>query len=112
MRRFRFVRPSPSMALALVALFVALAGTATAATLIQTNDIANSAVTSKKVKNHTLKGADFKPGTLLRGARGFTGLPGAPGRPGSPGSPGKPGAAGPTVLHTYVGEFGNPDGTQ
>jgi hypothetical protein len=95
-----------------MALFVALAGTATAATLIQTDDIANSAVTSKKVKNRSLKAIDFKRGTLRRGARGFTGAPGRPGAPGSPGRQGKQGPAGPTVLNTYAAEFDNPDGQQ
>src|SRR5215212_2767263 len=110
MRRFRFVRPSPSMAVALTALFVALAGTATAATLIQTDDIANDAVTSKKVKNRSLKRIDFKRGVLRRGRRGATG---APGRNGSPGAPGRQGPPGPSTLNSYITDpVDNPKGAQ
>jgi hypothetical protein len=101
------------MSVALVALFVALAGTATAATLITNEDLAKNAVTSSKVKNRSLRAVDFKRGTLRRGARGFTGAPGRPGAPGSPGHPGRQGPPGPTALYTYVSEeFENPDDMQ
>jgi hypothetical protein len=109
MRKLGLRRPSPAMAVALLALFVALAGSATAASLIKGSDIAPNAITSSKVKNHSLKSRDFRAGALPRGLRGFTGAPGSPGKPGSPGTPGKPG---PTVLHTYANQFDNPDGEQ
>jgi hypothetical protein len=58
-----------------LALFVALGGTAVAAVTLAphsvgTAELKNNAVTSPKVKNHTLKTADFKPGVLLSGPKG------------------------------------------
>jgi hypothetical protein len=55
MRRILQRRPSPSMVVAIVALFVALGGTSVAATLI---------ITGKNVKNGSLTGADIKRGSL------------------------------------------------
>jgi uncharacterized cupredoxin-like copper-binding protein len=52
-----------SNAVAYLALFVALsAGTALAASKVRTNDIANDAVTSKKIKNGQIKAADLGKG--------------------------------------------------
>lgn len=51
-------RPSPSMVVACLALFVALGGAAYAVTL------AKNSVTSRHVKNASLKGKDLKPDTL------------------------------------------------
>ena len=74
--------PSPSMAVALAALTVATAGTATAARAL---------LTGADVKNGSLTGADIRAGSLtlsnlspaaraaLRGRRGPAGRPGAPG---------------------------------
>jgi len=74
--------------IAYLALFVALGGTAYAATSLQpgsvgTKELKNSAVTSKKIKrgavtsakvrDRTLKGQDFAPGVLLQGPTGATG---------------------------------------
>ena len=110
MRRFK---PSPAMVVAVIALFAGLTGGAMAgATLIRTDDIANNAVTSKKVKNRTLTKADFKRGVIRRGRRGPTGAPGAPGAPGSPGRNGARGPAGPTTLYTYSETYANPEGEQ
>ena len=101
------------MVVAVIALFAGMTGGAMAgATLIKTNDIADNAVTSKKVKNRTLTRSDFKRGVIRRGPRGFTGAPGAPGKPGSPGRNGTPGQPGPTTLYTYIAEFTNPEGEQ
>jgi hypothetical protein len=67
----------------LVALCIALTGTAYAATLprnsVGTKHLKRNAVTTSKVKNGTLQAADFRAGQLLTGARGPSGPQGPPG---------------------------------
>ena len=82
MKRFK---PSPAMAVACLALFVALAGTATAAKLITGKAIKNNSISSTDIKNRSLLAKDFKRGQLRRGATGATGAPGPAGRNGSDG---------------------------
>jgi hypothetical protein len=96
-----------------MALFVALGGTSFAAVgLITSKQIRNNTIKSVDVKDRALLARDFKPGQLpagaqgptgetgATGARGETGPPGqkgddgAPGAPGTPGSPGTPGTPG------------------
>ena len=77
--------------IALVALFVALTSTATAALMITGKTIKNNTVTSADVKNGTLSAKDFKQGTTFSAA---SRTPGAPGPQGAQGSQGQPGAAG------------------
>ena len=103
MRR-RIHRPSPALAVAVVALFTALAGTATAAGVLITN--------SKQIKPGVIQTSDLsaKARKDLRGAQGPAGAPGATGTagpagatgvtgsPGSPGAPGAPGARGPSDV--------------
>jgi hypothetical protein len=79
-------------AVAYLALFVALGGTATAATLAK-NSVGNAqlksnAVTSAKVKNGSLRAADFKAGDLPRGATGAAGTVGPAGATGPAGPAG------------------------
>jgi hypothetical protein len=57
-------RPSPAMVVALIALFVALGGVGYAAATIGTNDIKNGAVTSKKIRNRTIRNFDVRRQTL------------------------------------------------
>lgn len=57
MKRLKPRRPSPAMVVALVALILALAGTAVAASKIGTNSLKNGAVTTKKLKNRAVTGA-------------------------------------------------------
>src|SRR5215210_9208584 len=52
-------RPSSTMAVAFLALFLAVSGTATAAKLITGKDIARSTITGKHVRDHSLSAADF-----------------------------------------------------
>ena len=92
MGRFKGLRPSPSMMVAFVALFVAGAGTATAAKLITGKQIENSSITSKDLRNSSITSSDVKNGSLLRKdfksaqlPRGPQGLPGADGRAGRDG---------------------------
>jgi hypothetical protein len=75
-------RPSPSMVVAFVALFIAGAGTATAARLITGKQIKNNSITSRDVRNGSLLRRDFKSRQLPRGPQG---LPGASGRAGRDG---------------------------
>lgn len=69
---------------ALLALFVALGGSAYAVTSLPKNSVGTdqlkkNAVTSSKTKDHSLLAKDFKAGELPRGARGPKGATGAPG---------------------------------
>jgi hypothetical protein len=89
----RLRKPSPATAIALLALFVALGGTSYAAIALPKNS-----VTSKQVKNRSLRGVDFKRGQLPRGktgAAGAAGVTGAAGPQGTKGDPGTPGTTGP-----------------
>jgi hypothetical protein len=60
----RIKRPSPSMAISLVALFVALGGTGFAAVKINGKDIKAGTITGKKLKNNTLTGKQVKESRL------------------------------------------------
>ena len=57
-------RPSPSMAVSVMALVVASTGTSYAAGLIGSDDIRNNSIQSKDVKDRTLKGRDIKNGVI------------------------------------------------
>ncbi len=101
MSRFKFHRPSPALAVSLVALFVALGGSAVAATtlLIHTKNIANGAVTNHKLANGAVGLA--KLNTQVRSAltsagtgRGIVGSTGGNGAAGSNGSKGSNGSNG------------------
>jgi hypothetical protein len=94
---------TPSNAIALTALFIALGTGAYAAIQIPKNSVGTkqlkkNAVTSAKVKNRSLLRRDFKAGQLPAGSRGLQGAkgdPGAPGPQGPQGEAGAPGATGP-----------------
>ena len=92
MRRLLGHRPSPAMVVALLALFIALAGTSYAAIKLPANsvgtkaikngaiqrvDLAANAVDSARVANHTLLARDFKAGKLPAGPTGPKGDAGA-----------------------------------
>jgi hypothetical protein len=86
----RFRRPSPSMLVALLALFVALGGSSYAALKLPKNSVGpkqlkKNSVTSPKVKRGSLLLSDFKTSqrTSLRGPEGPQGPQGASGDPGS-----------------------------
>lgn len=81
-----------SNVIACVALFAALGGVAVAATQLPKNSVGSKqlkagAVTSAKVKDHSLQATDFV-GSLPVGPQGDRGSPGAPGAPGEPGKRG------------------------
>ena len=69
MRNFQSRRPSGAMLVAIAALFVALGGTAYAATSINGKNIKNGTITGSKLKNNTLTGTQInesKLGTVPR----------------------------------------------
>jgi hypothetical protein len=84
--------------IALVALFVALTSTATAAFVVTGKTIKDNTVTGKDVRNGTLSAKDFKKGTSFSAASssapGPAGAQGAQGAQGRQGAPGQAGAAG------------------
>ena len=94
MQKLRRLIPSPSMVVAFVALFVAAAGGAVAATKIGSRQIANNSIKSVDVKNRSLLSKDFKSGQLPRGPQGAAGAQGPRGLQGAPGAPGAPGTNG------------------
>lgn len=85
-----------------VALFVALGGTAYAASLprnsVGTSQLKRGAVTSAKVKNRSLHAADLARGVVRRGD------PGAAGPQGPKGDPGPPGVAAVTARRSIRGD--------
>ena len=124
----RSLRSSPSLAISLVALFVALGGTGYAVTQIDANSVGTkqlkkNAVVSKKVKNGSLLSKDFKAGQLPRGdtgpkgdtgSKGDTGPKGDTGDTGSKGDTGSPGSPAASMLtgrFPETSEFGSPSGT-
>jgi hypothetical protein len=90
----RLLRQSPAMVVAMLALFVALTGTAVATTsaLITGNQIKNSSITGADVKNKSLTPRDFRGS--VRGPRGLRGLTGATGTAGGAGAKGDKGDKG------------------
>jgi hypothetical protein len=66
--RWTFIRrPSPAMAVALLALFVALGGSSYAALRIGTKQIRNNSVRSVDIKNRTIRGKDIHRRTVRGG---------------------------------------------
>ncbi len=105
----RFKRPSPAMAVALLALFVALGGTsyATVSLVVPQNSVgtaqlkndsvtraklAHGEITSVLIKKGSLMASDFAPGQILAGPAGPTGPAGAKGDKGDKGDTGATGA--------------------
>lgn len=104
MKRFLDVRPSPAMVVACAALFVSLSGVGYAAIVLPANSVGTkhlkkNAVTSAKVKKHTLLRSDFKRGQVPRGLQGIQGAQGIQGPKGDPGTPA-------TRLWAYVSATG------
>lgn len=110
MRFLRAVRPSPATVIATIALLVALAGTGYAASALPANSVGNkqlqnNAVTTSKVKDHTLLKVDFAANQIPRGSVGPPGPPGAPGAKGATGAAGPSGTA--ATKWALVGKDGN-----
>ena len=94
----RLSMPSPSMGVALTALVVALGGTSYAAIAVTSKDVRNESLRGIDVRNGTLTGADvknrslqakdFRRGQLPRGAQGVAGPTGPTGPAGAAGPAG------------------------
>lgn len=99
MARFKLTWPSPAMVVAVIALVVASAGSAVAATLI----------TSKQIKNGTIQTVDIskKARTALKGQRGAVGPTGPQGLQGQQGLPGEQGPKGDTGAAGAEGDKGD-----
>lgn len=60
----RLHRPTPSLAVSVVALVVAMGGTSYAAMTISSQDVENGSLTTKDVKDDSLRGVDVRDGSL------------------------------------------------
>ena len=65
MRSLARLRPSPAMAVALLALFIALGGVSYAVATVDSSDIVNGSIRSKDIKRQTITTADVKLNTLV-----------------------------------------------
>lgn len=106
------VRISPSLAISCLALFVSLGGTGYAVSRLPANSVGTAqlkrnAVTGTKVKNHSLRAADFAAGQIPAGRRGPQGPQGDAGPAGQQGVKGDPGATGATGAPGAKGDTGN-----
>ena len=98
MRHITRQRPSASIVVAVLAVVIASAGSATAAGLITSSQIKNNTISSADihdgtirsvdVRNNSLVVDDFKTGQIPEGPRGATGATGPGGAPGAPGRDG------------------------
>jgi hypothetical protein len=96
-------RPSPALVVAIVALFVAFSGTATAALVMTGKQIKDGTITGKDLKNRTLgtNKLSKKAVSLLKGQQGVAGPAGPQGPKGEAGVQGVQGPKGDTgVAHT------------
>ena len=86
----------------MLALFVALTGTAVATTsaLIGSAQIRNNSITGLDVKNRSLRPIDFRGS--VRGPRGLRGLPGATGAAGAAGAAGAKGDKGDPATRLWA----------
>jgi hypothetical protein len=105
-------RITPALVVSVIAVVLAVAGSATAASLITGKQIKNGSITSPDLKNGSVKSADLKDGTIrardlrmgavtmnrlspdVRAALAKAGVPGANGKDGANGKNGKDGADG------------------
>ena len=104
MRYIKKFRPSPALIVALVALMTGLGGSAIAASLITGKQIANDAITSRHVKNGSLKTSDLSPST--RAAMRPASKPGPRGPIGPRGPEGAVGPQGPQGPQGEIGPVG------
>lgn len=99
------IRPSASMIVACVALFVALGGVGYAAVTIGSAQIQNNAIKSVDIKNRGIAKKDLSRNAV----KALQGQKGAPGAKGDTGAAGSDGAA---VAFAYVNSDGTVDETR
>jgi hypothetical protein len=109
------LRPTPSLVVSLVALVVALSGSAYAVVNGGAPTLPKNSVVSKTVKNGSLKAKDFKAGQLPAGPAGPAGPTGPAGLTGPQGPAGPPLEtlpSGKTLRGTYAfGSYASASGT-
>ena len=112
MKKLRGRRPSPALIVSMVALAMSMGGTGYAAMSLPHNSVGakqlrSAAVNSKKVKDGSLRLADFAGGdrSLLKGDAGTRGLAGTNGTNGADGANG---ATNVVVRNTDGGDFTAP----
>jgi hypothetical protein len=108
-------RPSPALVVSVIALIVALGGSAVAATTLITrsDQIRNGVITSADLKDGAAVGAADLTSTARAALAGRAGPPGAAGAPGSQGAPGAKGDKGDAGRDGAAGKDGvdGQDGT-
>jgi hypothetical protein len=105
-------RPSASLVISVVALFVALGGTSYAALTITGKDVKNSSLTTKDIKDNSLTSADVRDRSLrLRDFRSGELSNGQRGPAGPAGPAGAAGAAGSAIAFARVAANGDVDAT-
>jgi len=100
--------PSPAMIVALLALTVALGGSAYAASQINGKNIRNGTISGKKLKNRTITSSKISRATV-RALKNRLGLRGPRGYCGHTGAKGATGPAGTAVAYARVDATGTVD---
>jgi hypothetical protein len=95
--------PSPSIVVAIVALAVALAGTAFAQTVLPRNSVGPRQIRTGAVTSSDIKDRTIRLGDISRRARSQ--LRGQQGPPGPPGPPGSAGAGGSGTVNVRTATF-------
>jgi hypothetical protein len=108
--------PSPALVIACLALAFSLAGTGYAVSALPKNSVGTpqmkrNAIVSAKVKDGSLRAADFAAGQLPAGAQGPPGPQGPAGAQGPAGPAGPPGASGVLSAATVTAGGPNPSPT-
>lgn len=116
-RRRPRLRPPASMAVALMALFVALGGTSYAAITISGKNVKNGSLTGADIKNGSLRGTDVRNRSLtssdlssgtISSLRGTSGPAGPAGTSGPAGPAGPAGTFGTVTVRSAVYSSGAP----
>jgi hypothetical protein len=103
-------RPSASLVISVVALFVALGGTSYAALTITGKNVKNGSLTTKDIKNNSLTSADVRDRSLRRRDFRSGELSNAQRGPAGPAGPaGAAGAAGSAIAFARVAASGDVD---
>jgi hypothetical protein len=95
-------RPTPGVVLAVIALFVAMSGSAVASKLITGKDVKNQSLTGSDIRNGSVHSGDLSPGV-----RAALGKAGTPAKDGVNGAQGPAGPAGPTGSAGPKGDKGD-----
>lgn len=103
--RKHFKRPSPGLAVGVIAVVLASSGSAVAAKQITSSQIKNNSITGADIKSRTIQASDLAASARTNTASSSSPIPGpvGPAGPAGPGGPaGPPGATGPTGIATIV----------